>query len=117
MNKFSNSELFLGNFNDLCIKTKEYRSLIVLFLTSENCIVCKRAKQVLPSLINENPDILFLEVMYNEKNRDIFSNYNVTNVPQFFFLKGIDINGVPKKLGQLIGFESKDIRLKITQFC
>jgi len=117
MSQPKNFIYFQGNFPELVQTIKEYRTLVVMVLTSEGCIVCRRAKQVLPTIINENPDIVFIEVMYAQKTKDIFMEYGVTNVPQFFFIKGLDSNEKPKQAGHLIGFDSKELRMKINQYC
>ena len=117
MSQSANHQAFDGSFEELCLKLKDRRSLAVLVLTSPGCVVCKRAKQILPSIVNENPDILFIECTFSDNTKSIFTKYSVQNVPQFFFLKGTDSNGEPKQVGHLIGFDAKEVRMKINQYC
>jgi len=116
MSQASNYQIFDGTYETLGIKLKDRRSLTVLMLTSPTCVVCKRAKMILPTICNENPDVQFLEAGYTDSTKSIFQHFSVQNVPQFFFFKGTELNGEPKMVTNLIGFDAKEVRLKITQF-
>ncbi|XP_046400381.1 thioredoxin-like [Ischnura elegans] len=74
--------------DDLDARLKEAGdSLVVIDFSAVWCGPCKMIGPVFKSLATENPTVVFLEVDVDECD-DIASEYSVTAMPTFIFLKG-----------------------------
>ena len=107
---------FTGTFEDLKEQIKKNVGLTVVILTSQNCIVCKRLKVQFPSILNDNPDVNFIEVQTVQENMNVFETLKISTVPHLLYYKGLKADGSLNEVAHLSGFNPNDIRMKIMQF-
>lgn len=96
-------------------KVKGNRGLVVCFFMLPTCPACRQAKAVIKGIYEENPDVTFYEFNI-EHCRDIFDAMNVKQCPCFTFLKGRTSDDKPKEIGRQLGWNTQDMKMKISQF-
>lgn len=94
----------------LSAATKTSR-LSIIYFTASWCGPCRHIAPVFSNLASKYPKVVFLKVDIDEA-RDAASEYNVSSVPVFFFVKngrevdkvvGADKNGLDRKLAEHAG--------------
>jgi len=106
-------EEFTGNIASLSLLLVKKKSLCVAFMWKNDCMVCKKMHQAIPSIIVSNPDINFISIEYSN-NLSLFKELGITCVPSILFFRGFD-SLKPKEVDRLTGFNIESIKRKITQ--
>lgn len=83
--------------------------LTVLYFTATWCGPCRHISPVYASLAGKYPNVVFLKVDIDE-TRDVASQYNISSVPTFFFLK----NG--KEIDKVVGADKSSLEKMIAQY-
>ena len=114
--KYSNVFDFSGNLINLTISISKHIGLSVAIFWKNDCVVCRRMHQILPSIYANNPDILFFSIEH-EDNPLLFKEFEIKTVPLIIFLKGFSKEKIPKELDRMSGFNQETLKLKIMQYC
>ncbi|KAL9224367.1 hypothetical protein vseg_000405 [Gypsophila vaccaria] len=83
--------------------------LVILYFTATWCGPCRAISPVYSNLAAKFPHVVFLKIDIDEV-RDAASQWNVSSVPTFFFVK----NG--KEMDKVVGADKNSLEMKIAQY-
>jgi thiol-disulfide isomerase/thioredoxin len=104
-----NLQTFVGGVNAFNETVIEHKGLVVAEFGTSTCPGCRRVRQLLPSFVKNNPNILFLNVEIDNQ-AEIRDHFKITSVPLvgYFKLEGADV----KQIDQVPQIKSRIASLK-----
>lgn len=105
---------FTGDLNALSSKVREHKSLVIMMFYMPTCPACQHAWRVAQTIISENKDVLVLRIDTTGSSV-LVKHYNVMNVPQFIFVKGMNALGTPREIAKQIGWDDAKFKAQIAE--
>ena len=103
---------FMGEPDQFFQIIKKVNRLVVADFFATWCGPCKRLGEIIPTIANENPDVVFLKVDVDSA-KTLAAQYRIQSVPTIKFFK-IDSTGQVQELATVAG-DPTAIRSKIKE--